>query len=262
MDQRPTGPGPRARILLAEDTPISAEVVTELLQSAGYAVDLAVDGLAAVDAARSGSFDMVLMDCQLPGIDGYEAARRIRALESLGALSRSGSKRVPILALTASASLEDMERARLAGMDGHIAKPIDARRLLSAIAEHEGADVAGTPEEPHARARVPVVDLVRALGRLMGNRELLARLVEQFRGEAERARASLREASARRDVDAIGYLAHRLRGQALALEALGLSSALDRLEKALRARDWDATDAARREVEVSLDVVLGALAGT
>ena len=255
------GPGPRARILLVEDTPISAEVVTEILRSAGYEVELAADGLRAVDAARGGTFDLVLMDCQLPGIDGYEATRRIRALESLGALSRTHSKRVPILALTASASLEDMERARLSGMDGHIAKPIDARRLLTVIAEHDGADVAVGPQDAHARARVPVVDLVRALDRLMGNRELLARLVAQFREEAERARASFHEALARQDVDAIAYVAHRLRGQALALDAHGLSAALDALEKVLRGGDWGAVEGARREMEASLDVVLKALGG-
>jgi len=257
-----SGPPPmRAHILLVEDTPVSAEVVTEILRSAGYEVDLAVDGLRAVDAARNGTFDLVLMDCQLPGIDGYEATRRIRALESLGALSRSRFRRVPILALTASAAVEDMERARLAGMDGHIAKPIDARRLLTAIAEHDGAD-ALVGQDAHARARVPVVDLVRALDRLMGNRELLARLVAQFRDEAERARIAFRDAVGRRDTDAVGYVAHRLRGQALALDALGLSGALDVLEKALRTGDWDTTEGARREMEISLDVVLGALAGT
>jgi two-component system, sensor histidine kinase and response regulator len=257
----PSGRGPRARILLVEDTPVGAEVVTEILRSAGYEVDLAVDGLRAVDAARNGTFDLILMDCQLPGIDGYEATRRIRAMESLGALSRSSSNRVPILALTASAALEDKERARLAGMDGHIAKPIDSRRLLTAIAEHDGADAVDVELDLRARERVPVVDLVRALDRLMGNRELLARLVAQFREEAERARASFREAMAGRDVGAIGYVAHRLRGQALALDALGLSSALDALEKALRAGDWDATEAAHRDMESSMDVVLKALVG-
>jgi|HubBroStandDraft_2_1064218.scaffolds.fasta_scaffold02377_2 two-component system sensor histidine kinase/response regulator len=257
-----SGPAPRARILLVEDTPVSAEVVTEILRSAGYEVHLAADGLRAVDVARSGTFDLILMDCQLPGIDGYEATRRIRALESLGALSRSHSSRVPILALTASAALEDKERARLAGMDGHIAKPIDARRLLTAIAEHDGANVPDVQPDREARARVPVVDLVRALDRLMGNRELLARLVAQFREEAERARASFREAMARRDVDALGYAAHRLRGQALALDALELTRSLDGLEKALGEGDWAATEAAQRAMEVAMDVVLKALAGT
>jgi PAS domain S-box-containing protein len=258
----------RARILLVEDTPISAEVVTEILRSAGYEVDVAVDGLGAVDRARSGAFDIVLMDCQLPGIDGYEATRRIRALESLGALSRSASasasppKRVPILALTASATLEDMERARQSGMDGHIAKPIDARRLLTAIAEHDGSDPGPVQKTPSGKVRVPVVDLVRALDRLMGNGELLARLVSQFRDEAEKGRVSLREALARRDAEMAGYVAHRLRGQALALDALGLSGALDVLEKALWSGDWEATEGARRETEASLDVVLAALAAS
>jgi two-component system sensor histidine kinase/response regulator len=172
------------------------------------------------------------------------------------------ARRVPILALTASASLEDMERARLSGMDGHIAKPIDARRLLTAIAEHDGAEVAVGGANSQSGARVPVVDLVRALDRLMGNRELLARLVTQFKEEAERARTTFRDALARRDVEAMGYVGHRLRGQALALDALGLSGAIDVLEKAVRDGNWDATAAALRDTEHSLDVVLRALGGT
>ena len=123
----------RARVLLVEDTPIGAELVVEILRPAGYDVEVAVDGLQAVDAVRKGAFDLILMDCQLPGIDGYEAARRIRALESLGALGRGRGGRVPILALDgASAAVEDRERARIAGMpDGHIAKPIDAYVTLA-----------------------------------------------------------------------------------------------------------------------------------
>lgn len=141
------------RVLLVEDTPINAEVVTEILRAAGYAVELATDGLQAVDAARRNSFDLVLMDCQLPGIDGYEAARRIRALESFGGRAGDRPARVPILALTASATVEDMERARLAGMDDHIAKPVDARRLLAAIAEHEGVQAPAAEDTTRRRRR-------------------------------------------------------------------------------------------------------------
>jgi len=255
----PPASGRRSRILLVEDTPVSAEVVTEILRAAGYEVELAVDGLQAVDAARSGAFDLVLMDCQIPGIDGYEAARRIRALESLGALARSRSRRVPILALTASAAVEDMERARFAGMDGHIAKPIDARRLLTAIAEQEAETGAAPVPAEATRPLLPVVDLVRALDRLMGNRELLARMLVQFRDEAARAKVNFRDAVQRKDAGAIGYAAHRLLGQALALDALALAASLDALEHAVATEDWGATEAARQEVERVLDVVLMAL---
>ncbi|HEX3772121.1 MAG TPA: PAS domain S-box protein, partial [Polyangiaceae bacterium] len=100
--ERPAA-GQRTRVLLVEDTPVNAEVVTEILRGAGYAVEVASDGLQALERVRREAFDLVLMDCQLPGIDGYEAARRIRVLESTGTTPRGRLRRVPIVALTASA---------------------------------------------------------------------------------------------------------------------------------------------------------------
>jgi len=125
------------RLLLVEDTPISAVVAGEILRGAGASLDLAVDGLQAIEAVRRVAYSLVVMDCQLPRIDGYEATRRIRVLEAARAYEgppRPG--RLPILALTACSTPADHERARLAGMDALIAKPVDARRLLSAIGRH------------------------------------------------------------------------------------------------------------------------------
>ena len=135
------------RLLLVEDTPISAVVVGEILRGAGASLDLAVDGLQAIEAVRRVAYSLVVMDCQLPRIDGYEATRRIRALEAAWALQGPRltargdhadplAGRLPILALTACSTPADHERARLAGMDALIAKPVDARRLLSAIGRH------------------------------------------------------------------------------------------------------------------------------
>ena len=124
-------------LLLVEDTPINAEVAGEILRSAGASFDLALDGLQAVESVCRVAYALVLMDCQLPRLDGYEATRRIRVLEAARAFDgppRPG--RLPILALTAGCSPEDHERARVAGMDDLVAKPVDARRLLSAIGKH------------------------------------------------------------------------------------------------------------------------------
>jgi CheY-like chemotaxis protein len=257
----------RKRVLLVEDTPVNAEVVGEMLRSAGYVVDFAVDGLQAVEAAGRGVFDLVLMDCQLPGIDGYEATRRIRALEASGGLAGRGAGRVPIVALTASAAVEDLERARLSGMDGHIPKPVDARRLLAVIAQHEAPEdreassrrAADNPGSPETGAPI-VLDLERALARLQGNSALLSRIIDQFRDEAVVARRQLREALERSDSGAFAYAAHRLRGQALALEAMALASALGALEAAGDgAGQREASAEGLRAVERELDRLAEAL---
>jgi CheY-like chemotaxis protein len=129
------------RLLLVEDTPISAEVAGEILRGAGYAFDLAVDGLEAVEAVRRVPYALVLMDCQLPRLDGYEATRRIREIEASHGLPSplAGAPRparLPIVAVTAGDAPEDHERARVAGMDGYLVKPVSADRLLSAIEMH------------------------------------------------------------------------------------------------------------------------------
>jgi CheY-like chemotaxis protein len=128
------------RVLLVEDAPINAEVAGEILRGAGYEFDVVEDGGDAVDAVRRTEYGIVLMDCQLPRVDGYEATRRIRALEAeraiAGAAHAGACMRLPILAVTACASPDDRERAAAAGMDELLVKPVDAPRLLSAIARH------------------------------------------------------------------------------------------------------------------------------
>ena len=255
---QPARPRRRARVLLVEDTPIGVEVVIEILQPAGYEVHVAVDGLRAVEAVRRDPFDLILMDCQLPGVDGYEATRRIRDLEAQGALPNRGGHRLPIVALTASAAVEDRERARLAGMDGHIAKPIDARRLLTAIAEHQQAiDSSLAPSDPPLAPLV--LNLDRALERLRGNRELLSWMIQQFRDDAPLSRKSMGEALARIDLEGAAYSAHRLRGQALALDALSLASALEVVEQAAMRGDQAGAEGGRAAAERELDRLLEAL---
>jgi PAS domain S-box-containing protein len=249
------------RILLVEDAPINIEVTSEILRTAGYVLEVAVDGFQAVEAVKDGHFDLVLMDCQLPGLDGYEATRRIRTLESSGAVAGSRRRPLSILALTASATLEDRERARSAGMDDHIAKPLDARRLLAAVARH--LDTGAIPETADATSAPPktgaVVDLQHALSRLQGNRDLLLRLIVQFRDEAASGRRLLGDALARRDGGALVYAAHRLRGQSLSLDAEALASALSALEVVASRKEWAAVGGLVAAVETEIDRLLDAL---
>lgn len=118
-------------LLLAEDNPVNQQVAQAMLESAGHHVTLAVNGAMAVDLAARGGFDLILMDMQMPEVDGLEATRRIRALPA-----PAGS--VPIIALTANALPGDAARCRAAGMNGHIAKPIERGTLETAMARATG----------------------------------------------------------------------------------------------------------------------------
>lgn len=117
----------RPHVLLAEDNAINQRVAARLLEKHGFTVETAEDGQAAVEAWQRGRFDLVLMDIQMPILDGYQATAKIRELE------RQAGIRTPILALTANAMPEDRARCLKAGMDGYIAKPIQGRELIAAV---------------------------------------------------------------------------------------------------------------------------------
>ena len=110
------------RILLAEDNVVNEKVATRTLQKLGYHVDAVGDGRAAVAAWESGRYDLILMDCQMPELDGYEAAREIRSREQ-------GLRHIPIVALTAHAMKDDDLKCKAAGMDHHLTKPLDRSQL-------------------------------------------------------------------------------------------------------------------------------------
>ena len=121
----------RSRILVAEDSSDVAWILRTQIEGPDYHVDVAPDGSVAVNLFRLGEYDLVLMDIQMPNFDGYWATAEIRAWER-----RNQLKRTPIVALTAFAQQEDAQKSFRAGLDGHLVKPIDKEKLLSAIARH------------------------------------------------------------------------------------------------------------------------------
>ena len=116
----------RGVVLLAEDNLINQNVAVAMLKGGGYLVDVVSDGREAVRATLANRYDVVLMDCQMPEMDGYQAAAAIRAAED-------GGRRTPIVALTAGAMQEDQERCLAAGMDGYLAKPVRIADVLAAV---------------------------------------------------------------------------------------------------------------------------------
>ncbi|MFV3130244.1 ATP-binding protein [Niveispirillum sp. KHB5.9] len=172
--------GPPVRplhVLVAEDLPVNQLLVRAILERAGHKVDIAMDGIAAVEAVQRQPYDLVLMDVQMPGMDGLEATRVIRALPS-------AAGRIPIVALTANALPSEVERCRKAGMDDHIAKPIEASHLIAALARWSqrigpapmSVPVAGSPEPPEAEVMSGAMQ--SQLEMLMGAGALLAMLQE------------------------------------------------------------------------------------
>ncbi|HKU17614.1 MAG TPA: two-component regulator propeller domain-containing protein [Steroidobacteraceae bacterium] len=137
--------GRRRRILLAEDNVVNQKVATRVLEREGFLVDVAVDGREAVDAWRRGTYDLILMDCQMPQLDGYEATREIRREErEMGAVSRT-----PIIALTAHAMKGADEDCRRAGMDDYLTKPLDRAQLMKLLRTY----LPGLDAEPRSQAK-------------------------------------------------------------------------------------------------------------
>jgi CheY-like chemotaxis protein len=122
-----TGVQPEGHVLLAEDNAINQRIAVRLLQKLGLVVDAVANGREAVEAVKEREYDLILMDCQMPGIDGFEATKIMRKLEP-------GTHRTPICALTANAMEGDRERCLAAGMDDYICKPVDLEKLRETVA--------------------------------------------------------------------------------------------------------------------------------
>jgi CheY-like chemotaxis protein/HPt (histidine-containing phosphotransfer) domain-containing protein len=247
--RRPTPPGTaQGRLLLAEDNPVNQQVARLLLSRLGYDVDVVEDGAAAVRAVAVRHYDAVLMDCQMAGMDGYEAAREIRRREG-------GQRHVPIVALTASATTADRERAAEAGMDAHVAKPVDRQALAAVLADLL---------ERQRRGR-PVLD-PEVLGELRAmagprRRHFFGELRELLAQEAAGHVASLRSAAGAGRSETVLEEAHRLRGTGAYLGAGRLVALCERLEELAGAGGAvEETAAVVDEIEQVLDSVVGALA--
>jgi CheY-like chemotaxis protein len=127
-----TGKGLGLNILVAEDNQVNQLLMASLLKKLGHRFDLVGDGAAAVEAVQNTTYDVVLMDVQMPGVDGVEATHLIRALDG-------PAKETPVIALTANAMAGDRERYLAAGMNGYVSKPIDLGQLTAAIDSVAGA---------------------------------------------------------------------------------------------------------------------------
>ncbi|MCY2996302.1 MAG: response regulator [Planctomycetota bacterium] len=233
------------RVLLAEDSFYNQRLAIGLLKKQGHAVIVAENGRQAVEQLEQGTFDLVLMDVQMPGMDGFEATRAIRAREA-----QSGGH-VPIIALTAHAMKGDRERCLEAGMDAYISKPVRARTLYKVLAEVLSRAEWATEEPQVMGAWTPAppsrVDFVVALEAVQGDRELLRELAGIFLDECPGLLTQIRQAAAARDGKLLQRAAHTLKGSVRlfgAPQAYDLCFALETLAKrSVAAGDSPALDA-------------------
>jgi signal transduction histidine kinase/CheY-like chemotaxis protein/HPt (histidine-containing phosphotransfer) domain-containing protein len=210
------------RILVAEDNAVNQEVAVGLLRRSGHEVDAVADGSAAVAAVHAGTYDIVLMDLHMPGLNGIEATREIRRIP--------GAKgTLPIIALSASSLRNSAERALAAGMNGHLVKPIDPATLAAALAQHTRS----TPGDATALPRAAAVDeehlrlLVEALGA-----EKVEELVSKLPEHAGPHRQRLAEAQTQGDLASVRSAAHSLSGMAASLGLTGLAALTGSIEEA------------------------------
>jgi CheY-like chemotaxis protein len=219
------------RILLAEDNLVNQKVAVRLLERLDYRVDVVADGQAAIAAWQTGNFHLILMDCQMPQMDGYEATREIRKLEE-------GKRHIPIVALTAHAMKGAEEKCRAAGMDDYLSKPIDRAELEACL--DRLLSCTGSAGEAIAHQEAPIavesanlpVDWHTLLKSVDGDEGFARDLAGAYIGAGDRELAAIAAALSAGDASTMLASAHTLKSASANLRASAAASAAARLEAA------------------------------
>jgi two-component system sensor histidine kinase/response regulator len=247
----------KMKILLAEDNAVNRALARKLLEKQGHTVVIAENGRQALDTLDRETVDLVLMDVQMPELDGLEATRAIREKEKV-----SGAH-LPIIALTAHAMKGDRERCLDAGADDYLTKPIHTPDLHAAISRIQGAKTAKLPASPAAEpiSTAGSFDPAAALQRVEGDRELLEEIARIFAEECPKMLAEIRGALAGADAPLLERLAHTLKGSSSNLGALALPHSAATLEQMAHAGDFRGAGAQFKIVEKDVESLLVELEG-
>jgi CheY-like chemotaxis protein len=233
--------GRSLHVLLVEDSPINQMLAARFLEKRGHRVLVAGDGKRALELMSSRRFDLVLMDVQVPGMDGLEVAARIRRLEG-------ESAHTPIIAMTACALEEDRRACLAAGMDAYISKPINWGELFELM------------DRVVRQSEAEALDWDEALSLVGGDRELLKEAARIFLEDAPGLLSKIKEAIGRRDAEALERAAHTLKGQASSFIAKRACEAALKLEMMGRRGDISQAEEAFAELEEAVSGLSQALA--
>jgi PAS domain S-box-containing protein len=225
-----------SRVLLVEDNAINREVATKMLADAGIAVDIAMDGVQAVQKVATGNYDMVFMDIQMPEMDGFEATRSIRSDSAFAAL--------PIIAMTAYAMSGDRERCLAAGMNDHISKPFDPEQLYGVCsrwltaAPQPAQDVRilqeqGQSDDTDSIRGLPGIDQDAAIMHFAGRIDILPDIIREFCSMYADVDERLKEFIVSGDMDGLRKFAHSMRGAAGSIAATKTMEAAAALEECM-----------------------------
>jgi CheY-like chemotaxis protein len=235
-----------ARILLVEDNELNQEVAIELLRDAGFVVDLAEDGQIALDKINSADYDIVLMDMQMPVMDGVTASREIRKQERF--------RDLPVVAMTANAMQGDRDRCLAAGMNDHVAKPIEPedlwKALLKWIKPQHPTDSAVNPQavqEVQLPAAIDGLDMANGLRRVLGKKPLYLSMLRKFVAGQKSVIEEILKALEDNLWDTAERIVHTLKGVAGNIGATSLQHLAENLETAIKER------CPREEVDAQLD---------
>jgi signal transduction histidine kinase/DNA-binding response OmpR family regulator len=245
LSSAPTPPLRGLRVLLAEDNAVNRKLAIHLLEKHSHTVTVASNGREAVEACRSQEWDLVVMDVQMPEMDGLEATAAIRLDE------KQTGRHVPIIGLTAHAMKGDRERCLAAGMDVYLTKPLQSQELYETIARlcpHPAAS--GQPAEVPSGEKL--FDETALLACADGDARLSRDLVATFLADAHRLLSVLGEARAERDAGRVQRVAHSLKGSAQVVAARAASRTAEQLERLAGEGRWDAIDATLATLEAQM----------
>jgi PAS domain S-box-containing protein len=248
------------RVLLVEDNEINQLVATEMLRNLGLFVSIAKNGEEALIMVEKGDYELVLMDIQMPGMDGYQTTARIRSDQ------RFVFEKLPIIAMTAHALAGEREKALQAGMNDYISKPVDAITLTKTLlgwfdAARRTAETGLSLEEQSSPVQAAAcLNAEAALARLGGNQQLYQRLVSMFKKDLVKVTPDLRLALVNQDFDAAQRLAHTLKGVTATIGAEALSEAARHLESAILENQIGELEKRMAELELQVNLLAAALA--